>query len=218
MLVQAANRFLAKLQAVWDEVPVDDDPATEDAGADSNTCGWDEGSELGDVAVDSDSYGAGGGAGGGDGASDDGGASGGDGASGSSGPASGPASAADSDAAAAALTGSTGAGAVAAAAVVGSSGAGADAGAGNFSRIESRLPPPSVGDRRPRIITTTEAFFRHVGVMPTEHPTTLEATSKLFDGDVDARQIVARWMAGACNTPAGVPPGNSATLGVSRSS
>ena len=25
----------------------------------------------------------------------------------------------------------------------------------------------------------------------------------MFDGDVDARRIVAQWMAGACNTPAG---------------
>ena len=83
-----------------------------------------------------------------------------------------------------------------------SSGAGADAGAGNFSVIEW-CPPLSLRGCTQHIIATTAAVFCRVGVMPTRHPTTPGATSNLFDGDVDARRIVARWMAGARNTPAG---------------
>ena len=83
-----------------------------------------------------------------------------------------------------------------------SSGAGADAGPGNFSVIEW-CPPLSLWGWTQDIIATTAAVFCRVGVMPTRHPTTPGATSKLFDGDVDARRIVARWMAGARNTPAG---------------
>ena len=93
--------------------------------------------------------------------------------------------------------------AAAAAATAGWSGGGADPGTGNFHFTDEHLAPLPVLLPRELVIATTEHCFRNVGLMLTDHPITAGATSALFTGDEDAQRIVARWMAGARNTPAG---------------